>query len=102
MLNRQEKFEDYEGFVEKFKSKKTTDDCMTPPEIYEVVKNYACARWNIEPAKVVRPFWPGGDYKNFDYSGGKVVIDNPPFSILAKICVTYLEAGIPFFCLRLP
>lgn len=26
-----EKFEDYEGFVEKFKPKKTTDDCYTPP-----------------------------------------------------------------------
>lgn len=26
-----ELFEDYEGFVEKFKTKKTTDDCYTPP-----------------------------------------------------------------------
>ena len=26
-----EKFEDYEAFVEKFKPKKTTDDCYTPP-----------------------------------------------------------------------
>lgn len=26
-----EKFEDYEGFVEKFKPKLTTDDCFTPP-----------------------------------------------------------------------
>ena len=32
----------YEEFVEKFKPKKTTDDCMTPPEIYEVVKDWAC------------------------------------------------------------
>ena len=28
---------DYEGFVEKFKPKKTTDDCYTPPHIYEAV-----------------------------------------------------------------
>lgn len=96
-MTRQEKFEDYEGFVEKFKPKKTTDDCVTPPEIYEVVKNYACRRWGIDPAKVVRPFWPGGDYENFDYSGGKVVIDNPPFSILSQICAFYLDRGIPFF-----
>ena len=27
-----DKFEDYEGFVDKFKPKKTTDDCYTPPE----------------------------------------------------------------------
>lgn len=35
---REEIFNDYEGFVEKFKPKKTTDDCYTPPEIYEAVK----------------------------------------------------------------
>ena len=87
----------YEEFVEKFKPKKTTDDCFTPPEIYDVVKEYACRRFGIEPEKVVRPFWPGGDYEKFDYSGGKVVIDNPPFSILTKICEMFLDAGIPFF-----
>ena len=35
MGKKQDKFEDYEGFVEKFKPKKTTDDCYTsPPTIY--------------------------------------------------------------------
>ena len=29
--------------MEKFKPKKTTDDCYTPPEIYEVIKDWACA-----------------------------------------------------------
>ena len=29
--------DEYEQFVEKFKPKKTTDDCYTPPEIYEVI-----------------------------------------------------------------
>ena len=92
-----ELFEDYEGFVEKFKPKKTTDDCYTPPEVYEVIKDWACAEYGIDPAKVVRPFYPGGDYESFDYSGGKVVVDNPPFSILSKICRFYLDNGIPFF-----
>lgn len=32
------KGESYDEFVEKFKPKKTTDDCYTPPEIYEVIK----------------------------------------------------------------
>ena len=27
-------FADYEGFVDKFKPKKTTDDCYTPAEVY--------------------------------------------------------------------
>jgi len=63
-------FNDYDDFIKKFKPKKTTDDCMTPPEIYEIVKDWACREYGIDPAKVVRPFWPGGDYEHFDYSGG--------------------------------
>ena len=87
----------YEEFVEKFKPKKTTDDCYTPPTIYEIVKRWACNEYGIDPAKVVRPFYPGGDYKAFPYPDGAVVVDNPPFSILASICAFYLEHGIPFF-----
>ena len=30
---------EYEDFVEKFKPKKTTDDCYTPPNVYEEVLN---------------------------------------------------------------
>ena len=87
----------YEEFVEKFKPKRTTDDCMTPPEIYEIVKDWACGRYQINPSVIVRPFWPGGDYENYDYSVGCVVLDNPPFSILSKICRFYLDRGIKFF-----
>ena len=89
--------EEYDEFVEKFKPKKTTDDCYTPPEVYEVIKGWACAEYGIDPAKVVRPFYPGGDYERFDYSGGKVVVDNPPFSILTQICEFYVENSVPFF-----
>jgi len=87
----------YEEFVEKFKPKKATDDCYAPPTIYEIVKQWAYNEYGIDPAKVVRPFYPGGDYKAFPYPDGAVVIDNPPFSILASICTFYLEHGIPFF-----
>lgn len=59
---------EYEAFVDKFKPKLTTDDCYTPPEVYEVVKNWACAKYGIDPAKIVRPFYPGGDYESFDYN----------------------------------
>ena len=89
--------ETYEEFVEKFKPKKTTDDCFTPPEIYEIVKGWACREYGIDPNKVVRPFWPGEDYEHYEYPEGCVVVDNPPFSILSKICEFYLERGIPFF-----
>ena len=72
----------YEEFVEKFKPKKTTDDCYTPSEIYEVIKDWVCKRYNIDPENVIRPFWPGGDYEKDEYPPGCVVVDNPPFSIL--------------------
>ena len=91
-----ELFEDYEGFVEKFKPKKTTDDCYTPPEVYEVIKDWACVEYGIDPDAIVRPFYPGGDYEAEDYDG-KVVLDNPPFSILARIQRFYLDNGVPFF-----
>ena len=90
-------FEDYEGFVEKFKQKKTTDDCYTPPEIYAVVLDYVRERWGVDEADVVRPFWPGGDFEAFEYQDGCVVVDNPPFSILARIQEFYLDRGIRFF-----
>ena len=76
----------YDELVEKFKPKKTTDDCMTPPQVYDVVRDWACREYNINPERIVRPFWPGGDYENFDYPDGCVVLDNPPFSIISKIC----------------
>lgn len=36
---------EYEAFVDKFKKHKlTTDDCYTPPEVYEVVKKLGVRR----------------------------------------------------------
>ena len=87
----------YEEFVEKFKPKKTTDDCYTPQPVYDAIKAWACDKYNIDPNSIVRPFWPGGDYEHFDYPDGCTVLDNPPFSILSKICEFYLDRGIPFF-----
>ena len=91
------KFEDYEGFVEKFKPKKTTDDCYTPPEIYEVVAEWVAERYGVQRSDMVRPFWPGGDYEAFDYPDGCCVVDNPPFSILARIKRFYMDRGVRFF-----
>ena len=92
-----ELFEDYDGFVEKFKPKKTTDDCYTPPEIYEVIKQWACREYGIDASKIVRPFYPGGDFEHYDYPDGCCVLDNPPFSILSKIVAFYIERNIDFF-----
>ncbi len=90
------KGETYEEFVEKFKPKLTTDDCYTPPDLFEAVKNYVVERWGIDESKIIRPFKPNGDYKAEDYTD-KVVLDNPPFSIASEIWRYFSERGIPFF-----
>ena len=87
----------YEEFVEKFKPKKTTDDCFTPPEIYETVKEWVCKEYGVAESSIVRPFWPGADFTKCEYLEGCVVLDNPPFSILSKICEYYVSHGIKFF-----
>lgn len=90
-------FNDYDGFCEKFKPKKTTDDCYTPENVYETVRRWAVNRYALEGAEIVRPFWPGGDYEAADYPEGCAVIDNPPFSILANIVAWYNAHDVRFF-----
>lgn len=95
---RQLSFTDYDGFCEKFKPKKTTDECYTPPAVYEAVLEYV--NRNVAPLEgreVVRPFWPGGDYERHEYPPGCIVIDNPPFSITSQIVRFYIRHGIDFF-----
>ena len=91
-----ELFEDYDGFVEKFRPKKTTDDCYTPDEIYEVVAEWVAEKYGVRRSDMVRPFWPGGDYESFDYPDGCCVVDNPPFSILTAIARFYNTNSVPF------
>lgn len=87
----------YEEFVDKFKPKLTTDDCYTPAPVYDAVKDWVCNEYGVSAECIVRPFWPGADYKKAEYPAGCVVLDNPPFSILSKICEWYLDRGIKFF-----
>ena len=91
------KSETYKEFVDKFKPKLTTDDCYTPEIVYNAIKEWAIKEMGWEGRPVVRPFWPGGDFKNFDYPANCVVIDNPPFSIVSKIAKFYEERGIDYF-----
>lgn len=91
-----EKDSDYNEFVDKFKPKHTTDDCFTPPEVYEAVKAWVLREYGPK-GEIVRPFYPGGDYRAFRYPKGCLVLDNPPFSIQAEICRFYNEKGIDYF-----
>lgn len=88
--------ETYEEFIRKFETKKTTDDCFTPKEVYQTVLDWTFETFNLpEETKVVRPFYPNGNYKAFNYKNA-IVIDNPPFSIISEIIRFYLENGIKF------
>lgn len=87
----------YTEFVEKFKPKLTTDDCYTPAIVYDAVADWVATEYKLNRSQFVRPFYPGGDYEAFDYSGGVVVVDNPPFSILMQIVKYYTAHSIPFF-----
>lgn len=87
----------YKDFTDKFKRKKTTDDCYTPEAIYNVIVEYVKQNFvYVDSSNIIRPFKPGGDYLAEDYTG-KIVIDNPPFSIYSKIIENYERLGVLFF-----
>ena len=88
--------DEYTEFLEKFEAKKTTDDCYTPDNIYEAVADWCANEYGVTRDKFVRPFFPGGDYVKHKYPAGCVVVDNPPFSIMAEILRFYCEKGIKF------
>jgi len=90
-------FLDYEGFVEKFEIKKTSDDCITPEPVYQIVLDYVKERYDLSGLTIVRPFFPGGDYEAIEYYSNSIVIDNPPFSIISRIAKFYIQRNIRFF-----
>ena len=95
---RQQTLLDYDGFVEKFKPKKTTDDCYTPKNVYDAVLGWVKNRYGLaDTTEIVRPFWPGKDYESESYPDGCVVVDNPPFSIMTKIVDFYNARSIRYF-----
>lgn len=96
---KQEVFEDYDAFLAKFNTNapKTTDECYTPQPVYEAVLEWLRSKVNIEGRSIVRPFYPGGDYKNYEYPEKCIVVDNPPFSILAQILRFYRATGVDYF-----
>ena len=92
-----EEAEEYNAFTDKFKAKKTTDDCYTPENVYNAVADWVSNEYGVDKETFVRPFWPGGDYQNMKYPDGCVVVDNPPFSIITQVQKYYLEKEIKFF-----
>ena len=92
-----EEDDEYQEFLDKFKLKKTTDDCYTPALVYDAVADWVANTYGCKRVDFVRPFYPGGDYTKEKYPEGCVVVDNPPFSILAEILKHYKQHGVRFF-----
>ena len=88
--------DEYNAFVDKFKEPKTTDDCYTPENIYNVVADFVAEEYGRNRQRFVRPFYPGGNYQRETYPTGCTVVDNPPFSILSEIIDFYVRQEIPF------
>lgn len=85
-------------FIDKFKRKTTTDDCYTPPAVYDAVKNWVNENLlDLTGWLILRPFRPGGDYLRENYPEGSVVIDNPPFSMYSQIVRNYTRMDVKFF-----
>lgn len=93
----QEELPEYRAFVEKFKPKKTTDDCYTPAPVYDAVADWVAAEYGLNRANFVRPFWPGADYQRLEYKPDDIVVDNPPFSIITQIVRWYCANNVQFF-----
>ena len=90
---------EYQEFLKKFEPeiKKTTDDCYTPEVVYEAVADWVANEYGLSRANFVRPFYPGGDYQKERYKKSDIVVDNPPFSIMAEILYFYNKNGIRYF-----
>lgn len=53
----------YEEFVEKFKPKKTTDDCYTPPVVYDAVADWVASEYGVDRDNFVPLFTPAAIMK---------------------------------------
>ena len=47
MGKKEDKFNDYEAFVDKFKPKLTTDDCYAPQPVYDAILSWVTDRYGI-------------------------------------------------------
>ena len=66
--------------------------------MYDAVKEWVLETYpEFEEKDILRPFWPGADYTKVEYPDGCLVMDNPPWSIMAAICRWYTNHKINYF-----
>lgn len=68
--------ETYEEFTAKFEPKRTTDDCYTPPEVYDCVLRWAHREYGFDLAKVARRSIRAATTSREEYPQGCTVVDN--------------------------
>lgn len=90
---------DYAAYVKKFLPNYvyTTDDTFTPQKVYQAVFDWLTMEGKTQGRRILRPFYPGGDFEAVDYKPGDFVVDNPPFSQMSRIVRFYQENKIDFF-----
>ena len=47
---------EYLEFIDKFAPKTTTDDCFTPPLVYDAVRDWVCKEYGVDKDKIARRF----------------------------------------------
>ena len=58
--------------------------------------DWVAKEYGLKKETFIRPFYPGGDYQNENYNG-RIVVDNPPFSILSEIEEWYNNNDVKYF-----
>lgn len=91
--------QDYDEFVDKFKPKKTTDDCYTPPAIYEAVLTWCEKEYGIDRASVIRPFKPGGVISE-KITQGELLLTTRLFQSLRKSLIGTTSVALNIFYLH--
>jgi len=75
-----------------------SDEFYTPEHYWKRIIDFY--QLNEEECYINKLFYPGGNYeqeiKNGTMPKDKVIVDNPPFSIISKICKTLDENGYKF------
>lgn len=92
--------EDYQAFLEKFEAKKTTDDCYTPENIYNVAKRWSLKKYKLGNPPVVRPFYPGGNYKKENYPKGALLLTILHFLLFLRSVSGIQKTALHIFFLR--
>lgn len=49
---------EYKAFVDKFKPKLTTDDCYTPPIVYDAIRDWVCKNMGLTRRRLCVHFIP--------------------------------------------